>query len=72
MPDDVEVNLRSGAPIRLQRFTDEEAAIKLDGLLTETAWASIPAYDDMRVIDPDTLAETIYSSMAANFRPDLD
>lgn len=60
--DNVAVNLWSGAPIRLQQFTHEEAAIELDGLLNEEAWATVPAFDRMRLIEPDTLEEPIYRS----------
>ena len=32
-------------------------AIKLDGIVDEDVWADAPAYDNMLVMDPDTLAE---------------
>lgn len=39
----------------IPRFTDSEANITIDGRLNEPAWASVPGYDNMRVIEPDTL-----------------
>ena len=60
--DNVTVNLGSDAPIRLKQFTDEEAAIELDGLLKEKAWATVPAFNRMRLVEPDTLEEPIYRS----------
>lgn len=69
-PDNVEVDLRSGAAIALQRFSEKEVAIKLDGVLSEQVWASVPAYDEMRVIEPDTLDETIYSTKVMFFYTD--
>lgn len=34
----------------------EDASIIIDGLVDEPVWASVPVYDEMRVIDPDSLA----------------
>ena len=66
-PDAVEVQFTSEEPIRLHRSTQAEAAIELDGLLLETIWANLPVYDEMRVTEPDTLDETIYSSKVRLF-----
>ena len=54
----VTANLGSDASIRLKQFTDEGAAIELDGLLKEQAWAAVPAFNRMRLIEPDTLEKT--------------
>ena len=58
-PDNVEANLRSGAAIRLQQRPEKEANIKLDGLLTEAAWADVPAYDDMRAFERFTRVQDL-------------
>ena len=45
---------------QLTRVVGDEANIRLDGLLDEPVWQRIPAFDGMRVVNPDTLAETPY------------
>lgn len=42
---------------RLTRI-DGQANIELDGRLDEAVWQQIPAFDGMRVVSPDTLAES--------------
>ncbi|MDH7943333.1 DUF5916 domain-containing protein [Pseudohongiella sp. SYSU M77423] len=42
---------------RLTRI-DVQANIELDGRLDEAVWQQIPAFDGMRVVTPDTLAES--------------
>jgi hypothetical protein len=46
--------------IELAHLESESAGIKIDGKLDESVWATLPAYDDFRVIEPDTLAEVPY------------
>lgn len=46
----------------LPRFSEAEADITLDGNIDEEIWQRIPAIDGMRVIDPDTLAETAHDT----------
>ena len=41
---------------RLVRLDEDESSIQLDGFLDEAVWKEIPAFDGMRVINPDTLA----------------
>ncbi len=38
--------------------------IDIDGVLDEALWTQVPGYDDMRVIDPDTLIEPRYATRA--------
>ena len=45
---------------QLTHIETDEANIQLDGFLDEPVWQRIPAFDGMRVINPDTLAETPY------------
>ncbi len=42
----------------LTRIPSVEATIRLDGILDEEVWKSIPVVDDMRVVQPDTLASS--------------
>ncbi|TNF89685.1 MAG: hypothetical protein EP301_02585, partial [Gammaproteobacteria bacterium] len=45
-----------GEPIVVPRFEENEIGFTLDGRLDEAVWAKVPGYDDMRVLEPDTLA----------------
>ena len=47
---------------RLVRLDEDESSIQLDGFLDEAVWKEIPAFDGMRVINPDTLAKTPYKT----------
>ena len=44
-----------------------EVGIKIDGLLDEDVWATIPYMDDFVVIEPDTLVPTEYRTEARLF-----
>ncbi len=43
--------------LRLTRIPQAEAQISLDGVLDEPVWQRVPVIDNMRVIQPDTLAQ---------------
>jgi hypothetical protein len=47
--------LTPGEAIVVPRFEESEINFKLDGRLDEAVWARTPGYDDMRVLEPDTL-----------------
>lgn len=47
---------------QLTRVEEDAANIQLDGFLDEAVWQDIPTFDGMRVINPDTLAETPYDT----------
>ena len=47
--------VRADSTIDLPFFPHKDIAIKVDGHLHEAVWETIPAQDDMRVINPDTL-----------------
>ncbi len=47
---------------RLTQVDENVANIQLDGFLDEAIWGEIPSFDGMRVINPDTLAETPYDT----------
>jgi hypothetical protein len=56
------VSSGSGDPIRLTRFAHDEAAIDVDGHLAEPAWSNLPVIRELRVLEPDTLAEPSYAT----------
>ena len=57
------VPLAAQTPLpQLTRVEEDQAAIQLDGFLDEAIWQQIPSFDGMRVINPDTLAETPYDT----------
>jgi len=45
-----------GEAIIVPRFEESDIHFKLDGRLDEPVWSQVPGYDDMRVLEPDTLA----------------
>ncbi|MDA9901193.1 DUF5916 domain-containing protein [Gammaproteobacteria bacterium] len=47
---------------QITRVTESTANIKLDGYIDEAVWNDLPIIDGMRVINPDTLAETPYET----------
>jgi hypothetical protein len=57
---DVRVDIGALHPIRLQQFVHDDAVFKVDGHLDEPAWSEVTAYHNMRVLEPDTLAEVPY------------
>jgi len=53
--------------IKLKRIPTAEAAIKVDGHLDEAAWSTLRAYDELVVIEPDTLAAVPHPTFARMF-----
>lgn len=51
-----------GTVPQLTQASEETIDFVLDGKLDEAIWQSIPYFDGMRVITPDTLAETSYET----------
>ena len=51
----------AGPPIHVPYL--ETADIEIDGYADEAVWSEVAAYDDMRVIDPDTLEEPEYRTI---------
>ena len=52
---------------QLTRIDESDANINLDGFVDEAVWENIPVIDNMRVINPDTLAETPYETHVRMF-----
>ena len=46
----------------IQRIPEQSANVVIDGLLDESVWQRIPAFDGMRKIDPDTLENVPYET----------
>ena len=68
---EVVVHSGSADPIRLTRFAHDKAAIHVDGYLTEPAWSNLPAIRELRVLEPDTLAEPLYATAVRIFYTEL-
>jgi uncharacterized protein DUF5916 len=49
---------------------EDNPQINIDGVLDEALWQRIPSYDDMVVIDPDTLIKPRYTTRAHYFYTD--
>ena len=47
---------------QMARFEESNLQFELDGNLSESVWQQITPYDGMRVITPDTLAESEYTT----------
>ncbi len=60
--DTAGTNQESADPIPLTRFNDREANINIDGHVDEPAWAGLRAYNEMKVLVPDTLAVVPYKT----------
>ncbi len=58
----VTVDLAPGESITLQRVADGES-VHIDGALDEPIWSRLPAYDEFRVIEPDTLADGVHPTL---------
>jgi len=59
-PQLVQVAGKSDEPIQVSFLPD--ADIQLDGHVNDTVWASLPVHDNMRVIDPDSMATPDYAT----------
>ena len=54
--DAVEISMDAREPLRLNRYEHDAAGIRIDGRLDEAAWLETAAHNELRVIQPDTLA----------------
>ena len=53
---------RDGEAIMVPRY--DEVDIELDGRLDEAVWREVPGYDNMVVVEPDTLGPTRFKTVA--------
>lgn len=60
--DAVEISMDANSPIRLDKFSHEQADIDIDGRLDEPAWQAVQPHSNLRVIVPDTLATPTYET----------
>ncbi len=44
-------------PLRFMKFDESEIDIKIDGVLDESVWENLPSYDNLAVVEPDTLKD---------------
>ncbi|MBU2098109.1 MAG: hypothetical protein KKD00_05060 [Gammaproteobacteria bacterium] len=42
--------------VQMMRVDGDQGSIELDGFLNESVWQSLPAFDGMRIVNPDTMA----------------
>lgn len=54
----------------LTKLDERDVDITIDGVLNEAVWDSLPAFDGMVVIEPDTLAETPFATHRRMFYTD--
>ena len=62
------VDLAPDETIHLTRVPSGD--VRIDGVLDEPAWSNLPAYDEFRVLEPDTLADTPYATRVRMFYTD--
>ena len=60
-------SLSSGQSGTMRIARVEDANIKIDGRVDEAIWSEIPAFDRMKVMNPDTLEDTKYSTKTRIF-----
>lgn len=53
--------------IDIPQFSKDQFAMRVDGRLDEAVWQQVPGYDNMLVMDPDTLADTRFTTDARFF-----
>lgn len=60
-----ELTAQDGIAVQLPQITrieQSDAEITIDGFIDEDVWKDVPVIDGMKVIDPDTLADTPYET----------
>lgn len=62
LSDELIVDLEDGDSISVAR-KESDNRIRVDGRLDEPVWATLPAYDEFVVIDPDTLADVPHRTL---------
>ncbi len=58
----VVAELGDGQVIHIQR-KPADSRIRIDGVLDEPIWSSLPAYDEFVVVDPDTLSDVPHQTL---------
>ncbi|MFB3106894.1 MAG: SPOR domain-containing protein, partial [Pseudomonadales bacterium] len=59
---DLQVDMLSGKPLVLRRFEDDVTEIKIDGRLDEPQWGMVRSFDNLKVVEPDTLVNGRYAT----------
>jgi len=65
-----EAGQQTAGVIKIQHLDHEQAAIKVDGHLIESAWSAPPVLDQLAVTEPDTLAVPPYRTAFRMFYTD--
>ena len=60
----------TAAPVQFPKFPENGIAVSIDGKLDEAVWADVPAFDNMVVIDPDTLKQSQFETHSRFFYTD--
>ncbi|MDP4640742.1 MAG: DUF5916 domain-containing protein [Pseudomonadales bacterium] len=63
------VDLQAGESLTIQRAAPK-TAIKIDGHLSDAIWATLPAYDEFLVVEPDTLDRVPHATRVKFFYTD--
>lgn len=56
----LEAHLGAGEVLQIHHEPTRPEGFRIDGALSEPIWASLPAYNQFTVVDPDTLVDTAY------------
>jgi len=62
LPDTLEMQTTGAKPLRLSRYDQDDIGIKVDGHINEPVWVRTAAFGDLRVIEPDTIAQPPYDT----------
>ena len=67
---DVEAVFTPGEAIPIRQLDHDQAAISIDGHLDEAAWMTLPLFDRLVVVEPDTMAVPKYGTEFRMFYTD--
>ena len=59
---ELQVDLRVGKPFVLERFEHDLIEIEIDGKLDEPQWGMVASFDNLKVVEPDTLVNGRYAT----------
>ena len=62
------VKLGGDEPVTILRFADTD--IRIDGEMNEAVWGQVPGFDQFVVVEPDTLGEPRFRTIAKIFYSD--
>ncbi|RLA27206.1 MAG: hypothetical protein DRR11_18640, partial [Gammaproteobacteria bacterium] len=62
LPQAIEVETGNHEPMRLLQVRHEDSGMKIDGNIDEAIWAKLQPFNNLKVIEPDTLADAPYKT----------